>query len=95
MPPIAAILPESTQIHMKTNTQFTIKLNQEEMCILRDLVRIGMKSEYYQEYSTEEIDDAECDDIRTYNVMAVNQFVNLLPVSKTEAIFDAHLFRGV
>jgi hypothetical protein len=27
--------------------------------------------------------------------MAVNQFVNLLPVSKTEAIFDAHLFRGV
>jgi hypothetical protein len=80
---------------MKTNTKFTIKLNEEEMTILRDLVRIGMKSEYYQEYTTHEMDDIECEDIRDTNVMAVNQFVNLLPVSKMEAMFDADLFRGV
>ena len=80
---------------MKTSTKYTLKLNEEEMIILRDLVRIGMKSEYYQEYSTEEIDDAECEDIRTYNVMAVNQFVNLCPVSQMERMFDAQLFKGV
>jgi hypothetical protein len=80
---------------MKTDTKFTIKLDLEEMTILRDLVRIGMKSKYYQEYSTEEIDDIECEDIRNYNVMAVNQFINLCPVSQMEKLFDEKLFEGV
>jgi hypothetical protein len=80
---------------MKTSTKFTIKLNQDEMVFLRDLVRIGMKSEYYQEYSTEEIDDIECEDIRTNQLLAVSQFVNLCPVSNIESLYDANLFKGV
>ena len=64
--------------------------------ILRDLVRIGMCSEYYQNYMNEEIDDDyECEEISTRNVLAVNQFVNLLPVTKMEALFDPQLFQGV
>lgn len=80
---------------MKTETNFTIKLNLEEMTILRDLVRIGMESQYYKNYTEEEIDDYECEDIRTRNMLAVQQFVNLRPVTKTEAIFDKKLFEGV
>jgi hypothetical protein len=80
---------------MKTSTKFTIKLNQDEMVFLRDLVRIGMKSEYYQEYSTEEIDDIECEDIRINQLLAVSQFVNLCPVSNIESLYDANLFKGV
>lgn len=80
---------------MKTETKFTIELNLEEMTILRDLVRIGMKSQYYKNYTEKEIDDYECVDIRTHNMLAVQQFVNLTPVTKTEAIFDNELFEGV
>ena len=80
---------------MKTNTQYTIKLDSDEMTILRDLVRIGMKSKYYREYTTEEIDDLECEDIRDKSVLAVMQFVNLMPVNSIEAMFDTKLFEGV
>lgn len=80
---------------MKTKTKFTIKLDIEEMTILRDLVRIGMKSKYYQNYTTEEIDDYECENIRNLNVLAVMQFVNLNPVSQLETMFDDTLFEGV
>ncbi len=80
---------------MKTDTKFTIKLDIEEMTILRDLVRIGMKSKYYQEYSTEEIDDYECEDIRNSNVLAVTEFVNLRRVTQLEMMFDDKLFEGV
>lgn len=85
----------SPETLMKTKTNFTIELNLEEMTILRDLVRIGMKSQYYKNYTEEEIDDYECEDIRTRNMLAVQQFVNLRPVTKTEAIFDKKLFEGV
>ena len=80
---------------MKTNTQYTIKLDSDEMTILRDLVRIGMKSKYYKNFSTEEIDDYECEDIRDKSVLAVQQFVNLNPVGQIEAMFDTTLFEGV
>ena len=80
---------------MKTATQYTIKLDLEEMTILRDLVRIGMKSKYYRDYSKEEIDDYECEDIRDKNVLAVLQFVNLSPVNSIEAMFDTKLFEGL
>ena len=80
---------------MKTNTKFTIKLDLEEMTILRDLVRIGMKSKYYQNYSTEEIDDYGCENIRNLNVLAVMRFVNLNHVSQIETMFDDALFEGV
>jgi hypothetical protein len=84
-----------TQTPMKTATQYTIKLDLEEMTILRDLVRIGMKSKYYREYTTEEIDDYMCEDIRDRNVVAVMQFVNLNPVNQIEAMFDTKLFEGL
>jgi hypothetical protein len=80
---------------MKTDTKFTIKLDLDEMTILRDLVRIGMKSKYYQNYKNEEIDDYECEDIRNHNILAVQQFVNLSPVNQIEAMFDTTLFEGV
>jgi hypothetical protein len=81
--------------HMKTSTQFTIKLDLEEMTILRDLVRIGMKSKYYRDYIKEEIDDLECEEIRHHNMLAVSQFLNLSPVNSIEAMFDTKLFEGV
>jgi hypothetical protein len=80
---------------MKTDTKFTIKLDLEEMTILRDLVRIGMKSKYYRDYIAEEIDDLECEEIRHHNMLAVQQFVNLNPVNQIEAMFDTKLFEGV
>jgi hypothetical protein len=80
---------------MQTNTKYTIKLDSEEMTILRDLVRIGMKSKYYRNYISEEIDDLECEEIRHHNMLAVMQFVNLNPVNSIEAMFDTKLFEGV
>jgi hypothetical protein len=80
---------------MQTNTKYTIKLDSEEMTILRDLVRIGMKSKYYRNYISEEIDDHECADIRDKSVLAVMQFVSLNPVNSIEAMFDTKLFEGV
>ena len=80
---------------MKTSTKFTIQLNDEEMIFLRDLVRIGMKSKYYQEYSTEEVDDIEYEDIKMQQVLAARQFVQLLPVTQIETLLDEKLFEGV
>lgn len=80
---------------MKSSTKFTIKLDQDEMTFLRDLVRIGMKSKYFKEYSTEEIDDYECEDIRNSQVLAAQMFVNLCPINQIEAMFDTKLFAGV
>jgi hypothetical protein len=80
---------------MKTDIKFTIELDIEEMTILRDLVRIGMKSKYYQNYSTEEIDNYEELDLRNSNVLAVTDFVHLKRVSPLETMFDAILFEGV
>ena len=80
---------------MKTTAKFTVRLDMEEMTILRDLVRIGMKSKYYQNYSTEEDDDYECENIRNLNLLAVMRFVDMKPVSQLETMFDAILFEGV
>ena len=80
---------------MKTSTKFTIQLNDEEMYFLRDLVRIGMKSKYYQEYSNEESGDIEYDDIKMEQILAARKFVQLLPVSDIDALFDEKLFEGV
>ena len=80
---------------MKTDTKYTIKLDSDEMSLLRDLVRIGMKSKYFQNYKNEEQDDYECEDIRLKNLLAVQQFVNLNPVGQIEALFDTTLFEGV
>lgn len=80
---------------MQTSTKYTIKLNNEEMAFLRDLVRIGMKSQYFINYVNDEIDDIECEDIRDANVLAAQQFVHLNPVSNIEALFDDKLFEGV
>ena len=80
---------------MKTSTKFTIQLNDEEMEFLRDLVRIGMKSKYYQEYINEEVDDIEYEDIKMKQILAARQFVQLLPVSDIETLFDKKLFEGV
>ena len=80
---------------MKTNTEYSITLDVEEMTILRDLVRIGMKSKYYTDYINEEMDDYECEDVRNSQMIAVQQFVNLCPVSNIESLFDDKLFEGV
>jgi len=80
---------------MKTSTKFTIHLNDEEMYFLRDLVRIGMKSKYYQEYSNEESGDIEYDDIKMEQILAARKFVQLLPVSDIDTLFDKKLFEGV
>ena len=80
---------------MKTSTKFTIKLDQDELTFLRDLVRIGMKSKYYRDYKNEEIDDYECEDIRDSQVLAAQMFINLCPVSQMESLFDGKLFEGV
>lgn len=80
---------------MKTNTKYTLRMNEEEMIFLRDLVRIGMKSKYFENYKNEEIDDYECEDIRLKNVICAQQFVNLCSVTQLEHMFDEKLFEGV
>jgi hypothetical protein len=54
-----------------------------------------MKSKYYQNYSTEEDDDYECENIRNLNLLAVMRFVDMKPVSQLETMFDDTLFEGV
>lgn len=80
---------------MKTNTNFTIQLDREEMDFLRDLVRIGMKSKYYNNFKTEELDDYEMEDHRNKVILAAQQFVQLSPISQIETLFDDRLFDGV
>jgi hypothetical protein len=51
-----------------------------------------MKSKFYQDYSNEEIDDEECEDIRNAQILAASMFVNLCPISQLESMFDKKLF---
>lgn len=80
---------------MKTSTKYTIKLNDEEMSMLRDLVRIGMRSKYYQEFMSKECDDIDEEDHQLNVTLAVTQFVNLCPLSDIESVMDKYIFEGV
>lgn len=80
---------------MKTSTKYTIKLNDEEMCMLRDLVRIGMRSKYYQEFASKECDDIDEEDNQLELTLFVNQFVNLYSSSPIESLMDKYIFEGV
>lgn len=80
---------------MKTSTKYTIKLNDEEMTMLRDLVRIGMRSKYYREFVNKECDDIDEEDNQLNVTLAVTQFVNLCPLSDIESVMDKYIFEGV
>lgn len=88
---------------MKTSTKFciisaasigirTVKLDNEEMCMLRDLVRIGMRSKYYQDFVSKECDDIDEKDHQTSTTLVVNQFINLY---SSGPFMDKHIFEGV
>jgi len=80
---------------MKTSTKYTIKLNNEEMSMLRDLVRIGMRSKYYQDFVSKECDDIDEEDQQMNVTLAVTQFVNLYSPSPIESVMDNYVFEGV
>ena len=80
---------------MKTSTKYTIKLNNEEMSMLRDLVRIGMRSKYYQDFVSKECDDIDEEDNQLNVSLAVTQFVNLYSPSLIESVMDNYVFEGV
>ena len=80
---------------MKTSTKYTIKLNNEEMGMLRDLVRIGMRSKYYQDFVSKECDDIDEEDHQLNVSLAVTQFVNLYSPSPIESVMDNYVFEGV
>jgi hypothetical protein len=80
---------------MKTSTKYTIKLNNEEMSMLRDLVRIGMRSKYYQDFVSKECDDIDEEDNQLNVSLAVTQFVNLYSPSPIESVMDNYVFEGV
>ena len=80
---------------MKTSTKYTIKLNDEEMGMLRDLVRIGMRSKYYQDFVSKECDDNDEEDHQLNVTLAVTQFVNLRQSSPIESVMDKYIFEGV
>ena len=80
---------------MKTSTTYTIKLNDEEMTMLRDLVRIGMCSKYYQDFMSKECDDIDEEDHQMNMQLAVTQFINLCPLSDIENMMDKYIFEGV
>jgi hypothetical protein len=80
---------------MKTSTKYTIKLNDEEMGMLRDLVRIGMRSKYYQDFVSKECDDIDEEDHQLNVSLAVTQFVNLYSPSPIESVMDSYVFEGV
>ena len=80
---------------MKTSTKYTIKLNDEEMSMLRDLVRIGMRSKYYQDFVSKECDDIDEEDHQLNVSLAVTQFVNLYSPSPIESVMDNYVFEGV
>ncbi len=80
---------------MKTSTKYTIKLNDEEMTMLRDLVRIGMCSKYYRDFVSKECDDVDEEDHQLNITLAVTQFVNLCPLSPIESVMDEIIFEGV
>ena len=80
---------------MKTSTKYTIKLNDEEMTMLRDLVRIGMCSKYYQDFVSKVCDDNDEEDHQLNVTLAVTQFVNLRQSSPIESVMDKYIFEGV
>ena len=80
---------------MKTSTKYTIKLDNEEMCMLRDLVRIGMRSKYYQDFVSKECDDIDEEDHQTSTTLVVNQFINLYSSGPIESFMDKYVFEGV
>jgi hypothetical protein len=80
---------------MKTSTKYTIKLNDEEMTMLRDLVRIGMRSKYYQDFVNKECDDIDEEDHQMNVTLAVTQFVNLCSPSLIESVVDKYIFEGI
>ena len=80
---------------MKTSTKYTIKLNDEEMTMLRDLVRIGMCSKYYQDFVSKECDDNDEEDHQLNVTLAVTQFINLRQSSPIESVMDKYIFEGV
>ena len=80
---------------MKTDIKYTIKLDQDEMSLLRDLVRIGMRSKYYQDFVNKECDDIDEEDNQLNVTLAVTQFVNLCPLSDIESVMDKYIFEGV
>jgi hypothetical protein len=80
---------------MKTSTKYTINLNNEEMSMLRDLVRIGMRSKYYQDFVSKECDDIDEEDHQLNVSLAVTQFVNLYSPSPIESVMDNYVFEGV
>ena len=84
-----------TLFFMKTSTKYTIKLNDEEMSMLRDLVRIGMRSKYYQDFVSKECDDIDEEDHQLNTTLAVKQFVNLYSSGPIESIMDKYVFEGV
>ena len=83
-----------TLFFMKTSTKYTIKLNDEEISMLRDLVRIGMRSKYYQDFVNKECDDIDEEDHQMNTKIVVNQFINLYS-SPIESIMDKYVFEGV
>ena len=80
---------------MKTSTKYTIKLDDEEMGMLRDLVRIGMRSKYYQEFVSQECDDIDEEVNQQDITLAVTQFVNLCSISPIQSLMDKYIFEGV
>ena len=84
-----------TPFFMKTSTKYTIKLNSEEISMLRDLVRIGMRSKYYQDFVNKECDDIDEEDHQLSTTLVVNQFVNLYSSSPIESLMDKYVFEGV
>ena len=84
-----------TLFTMKTSTKYTIKLDDEEISMLRDLVRIGMRSKYYQDFVSKECDDIDEEDHQTSTTLVVNQFINLSPQSSIASIMDKYIFEGV
>ena len=79
---------------MKTSTKYTINLNDEEMSMLRDLVRIGMRSKYYQDFVSYECDDIDMEVNQQDITLAVTQFVNLCSSSPIESLMDKYIFEG-
>ena len=84
-----------TLFFMKTSTKYTIRLNDEEMSMLRDLVRIGMRSKYYQDFVSKECDDIDEEDHQLKLTLAVTQFVNLYSSGPIESFMDKFIFEGV
>jgi hypothetical protein len=80
---------------MKTSTKYTIKLNDEEMCMLRNLVRIGMRSKYYQDFVSKECDDIDEEEHQMNTKIVVGEFVNLYSSGPIASFMDKYIFEGV